>query len=101
MMDSLILMIILIVQTVQISIGSFVPTITFEMPSSLWPVPALNDEIGLCSYAILGEVLTDEQLKDLKIHERICSLLLSNDRIGVVLHHQNVQANSNPLRIAK
>jgi hypothetical protein len=29
------------------------------------------DEVCLCGYAILGEVLTDEQLKDLKIVETI------------------------------
>jgi hypothetical protein len=33
---------------------------------------ALNDEICLCGYGILGETLTDDQLKCLKIADNIC-----------------------------
>jgi hypothetical protein len=34
---------------------------------------ALNDEVSLCGYAILGETLPDEDLKDLKIADNICN----------------------------
>lgn len=71
MMDALVLLLILIVQSQDIHwffrSNRHVRDVIVLVASA-----ALNDEIGLCSYAILGEVLTDEQLKDLKIDERIC-----------------------------
>ncbi|CAF3337407.1 unnamed protein product [Rotaria socialis] len=37
---------------------------------------AINDEVALCSYGVLCEVLTDEELKDLKVAENIYNYLL-------------------------
>ena len=38
---------------------------------------ALNNEVSLCGYGILGEVLTDDQLKYLKIADNISSYFLT------------------------
>ncbi|CAF3538082.1 unnamed protein product, partial [Rotaria socialis] len=36
----------------------------------------INDEIATCCYAVLCEILTDEELKDLKISDNICNYFL-------------------------
>ncbi|CAF1096434.1 unnamed protein product [Rotaria magnacalcarata] len=36
----------------------------------------INDEVAICCYAVLCEILTDEELKDLKISYNICNYLL-------------------------
>ncbi|CAM4984213.1 unnamed protein product [Rotaria socialis] len=35
-----------------------------------------NDELALCGYGVLSEVLTDEELKDLKMADNICNYFL-------------------------
>ncbi|CAM4833177.1 unnamed protein product [Rotaria magnacalcarata] len=37
---------------------------------------AINDEVVLCGYGVLCEVLTDEELKDLKMADNICNYFL-------------------------
>ncbi|CAF2089450.1 unnamed protein product [Rotaria magnacalcarata] len=36
----------------------------------------INDELAICCYAVLCEILTDEELKDLKISDSICNYFL-------------------------
>lgn len=76
LMDSLLLALFLIVQTQNINwffrANSYLQETIIDVASA-----ALNDEIGLCGFAVLGEVLSDDQLKDLKISDNICNFFFT------------------------
>ena len=76
LMDSLLMTVILSVQNQQInwffrSEPKMLDTIIKVAAS------AQNDEVGLCGYAVLGEVLNDDELKDLKVADGISEYFLT------------------------
>jgi hypothetical protein len=70
LMDSIFMLLIIIVQTQNIS-WLFRSNTTIRDTIVSASEAALNDEVSLCGYVILGETLSDEDLKNLKIADNI------------------------------
>jgi hypothetical protein len=70
LLDSTVMLLLFIVQTQNIS-WLFRSNTTVRDTIVSMAEAALNDEICLCGYGLLGEALTDDEVKDLKIADNI------------------------------
>jgi hypothetical protein len=94
LMDSVFTLLILIVKTQNIN-WLFRSNITIRDTIVSAAEAALNNNVCLCAYGVLGEVLPDEDLKDLKIADNIA--IFSFHVLEQAWHHSSKKYKQVPL----